>query len=106
MLFAYGFTGKFSYVTTVGTVSNFSLNYETLNLPMYFFMGLFAVGVGLMLSFFGRGTALGLGTVIFALALNLQLSPLLQKFWFNIFISGDFNRTTPSNASDFSVAYQ
>ena len=86
MLFAYGFTGKFSYYTSFGGIPNFSLTYETLNLPMYFFMGLFAVGVGLMLSFFGRGTALGLGTVIFALAINIQLSPLLQKFWFNVFV--------------------
>jgi hypothetical protein len=86
MLFAYGFTGKFSYFTIFQDNPDFSLGYETFNLPIYFFMGLFAVGVGLMLSFFGRGTALGLGTVIFALALNIQLSPLLQKFWFNVFV--------------------
>lgn len=105
MLFAYGFTGKFSYFGTVGGIPNFSFTFETLTLPMYFFMGLFAVGLGLMLSFFGRGTALGLGTTIFAIALNIQLSPLLQKFWFDVFV-GDFNRTTPSGSSDISVSYQ
>ncbi len=44
-----------------------------------------------MLSYYGKGTALGLGTAIFALALNLLLGPLLQKFWFNVFVA-DFNQ--------------
>jgi hypothetical protein len=68
-------------------------------------MSLFAVGLGLMLSYFGRGTALGLGTAIFAIALNIQLSPLLQKYWFNVFV-GNFNQTTPSGNTDISVSYQ
>lgn len=68
-------------------------------------MSLFAVGLGLMLSYFGRGTALGLGTAIFTIALNIQLSPLIQKFWFDVFI-GDFNQTTPSGNTDLSVSNQ
>lgn len=68
-------------------------------------MSMFAVGLGLMLSYFGKGSALGLGTAIFAIALNIQLSPLLQKFWFNVFI-GEFNRTAPSGDTDIYVAYQ
>jgi len=64
-------------------------------------MGLFAVGLGLMLSFYAKGTALGLGTTIFAIALAVQLSPLLQKFWFNVFI-GHFDNTS-SGYADFTV---
>lgn len=99
MLFAYGFAGKFSYVAGI------SPGNETLTLPLYFYMSLFAVGIGLMLSYYGRGTALGLATAIFAIALNIQLSPLLQKFWFNVFVGG-FDMTTPSGNTDFSVQYQ
>jgi len=99
MLFAYGFAGKFSYI------SGFSSTYETLTLPVYFYMTMFAVGLGLMLSYFGKGAALGLGTAIFAIALNIQLSPLLQKFWFNVFV-GHFDQTTPSGNTDISVSYQ
>jgi hypothetical protein len=58
-----------------------------------------------MLSYFGKGTALGLGTAIFAIALNIQLSPLLQKFWFDVFVGG-FDRTVASGATDISVSYQ
>jgi len=68
-------------------------------------MSLFAVGLGLMLSYFGKGTSLGLGTAIFAIALNIQLSPLLQKFWFDVFVGG-FDRTVVSGATDISVSYQ
>lgn len=99
MLFAYGFAGKFSFII------NFSLTYETLTLPIYFYMSLFAVGVGLILSYFGRGAALGLATAIFTICLNIQLSPLIQKFWIDTFI-GDFNMTTPSGNPDVSVQYQ
>lgn len=99
MLFAYGFAGKFSYIP------NFSLIYETLTLPIYYYMSLFAVGVGLMLSYFGRGAALGLATTIFAICLNIQLSPLLQKFWIDTFIGG-FNLTSPSGNPDISIQYQ
>ena len=68
-------------------------------------MSLFAVGLGLMLSFFGKGQALGLGTAIFAIALNIQLSPLLQKFWFNVFV-GNFNRVVAGTSSDAEIQFQ
>lgn len=58
-----------------------------------------------MLSYYGKGTALGLGTAIFALALNLLLGPLLQKFWFNVFIAG-FNQEfsiSPTNVLSLNL---
>ncbi len=105
MLFAYGFAGKFSYIASFQSFATFSIWYETLTLPIYFFMALFAVGLGLMLSFFGKGIALGLGTAIFAIALNTQLSPLLQKFWFDVFV-GEFDRNVHSTPTDVSIYYQ
>lgn len=54
-------------------------------------MSLFAVGMGLVLSFYRGGTALGLATAIVAIAINTQLSPLFQKFWYNVFVD-EFGR--------------
>lgn len=65
-------------------------------------MGIFAVGLGLMLSFYGKGVALGLGTAIFAIALSIQLSPLLQKFWFDVFL-GHFGNTTSLGYPDVTI---
>lgn len=97
MLFAYGFAGKFWYQNDATTT-----NIEVFMLPVYFYMGIFAVGLGLMLSFYAKGAALGLGTAIFAIALSIQLSPLLQKFWFDVFI-GHFNNTTDLGYPDLTV---
>ena len=70
-------------------------------LVIYFFMTMFAVGMGLILSYFSKGIALGLGTAIFTIALNIQLRPLLQKFWFNVFV-GSFDSTVhTTNAINF-----
>jgi hypothetical protein len=68
-------------------------------------MSLFAVGMGLVLSFFRGGTTLGLATAIFAIAINVQLSPLFQKFWFNVFVDG-FGRETPSGSTDTFIVLQ
>ena len=46
------------------------------------------VGFGLLLNAYKFGTWLGTGTTIIATALNIQLAPLFQKFWFSVFISG------------------
>ena len=62
-------------------------------------MALCAVGIGLMLSFYAKGTALGLGLAILTLAINAQLGPLLQKFWYNVFI-GTFSPVPASTSSD------
>lgn len=71
-------------------------------MPVYFYMALFAVGLGLVLSYYNQCTVLGLGTTIFAIALNVQLSPLFQKFWFNVFV-GDFGQEAFSNANNVDM---
>lgn len=46
------------------------------------------VGFGLLLNVFKFGTWLGAGTAILVAAVTIQFSPLLQKFWFSVFITG------------------
>jgi hypothetical protein len=74
-------------------------------LGLYFYMSLFAVGLGLMLSYLGKGAALGLGTAIFTIALNSQLSPLLQKFWYSTFV-GTFRFPSGTSFNDYNVLVQ
>jgi hypothetical protein len=50
-------------------------------------LGMFVLmGFGLVLSYYKFGNWLGMTTAIIVVVLNIQLSPLLQKFWFNVFI--------------------
>ena len=52
-------------------------------------MSLFVlVGFGLLLSTYRFATWLGITTAIMVVALSIQFGPLLQKFWFSIFITG------------------
>lgn len=52
-------------------------------------MALFVlVGFGLVLSYYRFGNWLGMATAIVVVAVSVQLAPLLQKFWFSVFISG------------------
>lgn len=46
------------------------------------------VGFGMLLNVYRFGNWLGSATAIIVLAISIQLSPLLQKFWFSVFISG------------------
>lgn len=52
-------------------------------------MALFVlVGFGLVLSYYRFGNWLGMATSILVVAVSVQLAPLIQKFWFSVFISG------------------
>ena len=53
------------------------------------------LGFGLILCFYAKGSILGLVTAGVAFAVNVQLSPLLQKFWYDVFV-GQFNQTVPN----------
>lgn len=46
------------------------------------------VGFGLLLSAYRYGTWLGTSSAIIIMAVILQYSPLMQKFWFSVFITG------------------
>jgi hypothetical protein len=45
------------------------------------------MGFGLILSYYKHGSWLGMTTAIIVVVLNIQLSPLVQKFWFSALIS-------------------
>ena len=46
------------------------------------------VGFGMLNNIYRFGNWLGSATAIIVIGLSIQLSPLLQKFWFSIFITG------------------
>lgn len=51
-------------------------------------MMLFALaGFGLLLSAYRYGTWLGTSSAIICMAVIIQYSPLMQKFWYSVFIS-------------------
>jgi hypothetical protein len=60
------------------------------------------IGFGLILCFYAKGSVLGLATAVIAFAINVQLSPLFQKFWYNVFL-GDFNQTVPNDSSQTTL---
>lgn len=53
------------------------------------------IGFGLLLSYFKRATFSALYISIITVSLTIIVSPIFQKFWFNIFIT-DFNGATPT----------
>lgn len=67
------------------------------------------VGFGMLLNIYRFGNWLGSATAIITVALCIQLSPLLQKFWFSVFITGfgTVNSTveSTSSVSRFWLAY-
>ena len=63
------------------------------------------VGFGLLLNAYKFGTWLGTGTAIIVVAILIQLSPLLQKFWFSVFISGFGTTNDVSNVSSNIATY-
>ena len=54
------------------------------------------LGFGLILCFYAKGSILGLVTAGVAFAVNVQLSPLFQKFWYDVFV-GQFNQAIANN---------
>ena len=58
------------------------------------------LGFGLILNVYKFGTWLGTGTAIIVAALNIQFSPLMQQFWFSVFISGFTNEPTTAQVGE------
>jgi ABC-type transport system involved in multi-copper enzyme maturation permease subunit len=60
-------------------------------------LGLFVlVGFGMVLSFYRFGSWLGMATAIIVVAVSVQLAPLIQKFWFSVFITSFGNMNDPT----------
>jgi hypothetical protein len=53
------------------------------------------IGFGLLLSYFKRATFSALFTSIVTVSLTVIISPIFEKFWFNVFIT-NFNGATPT----------
>lgn len=56
------------------------------------------IGFGLLLTYFNKSTFLAITASLFTVSFTVILSPILSKFWFNIFM-GDFtgSASTPTN---------
>ncbi len=72
---------------------------------MYVVSTIFVVlGFGLLLAYFKKATGSALFTVLFIVSYTAILSPILQKFWFNIFIT-NFQGAAPT-ATDPARLYK
>lgn len=98
----YGFGGEIRNAATAGLpTSGINTppvpNTQTLLGDLYIVSTIFVVlGFGLILTYFKKGTASALLTVLFIVSYTAILSPILQKFWFNVFIT-DFQGAAPTN---------
>ena len=54
------------------------------------------VGFGLLLSSYRYGTWLGMASTIIVVAMAIQLSPILQTLWFQIFNTSFKDTPTPT----------
>lgn len=101
VMFAYGFAGSFSFETN----PSFAAYQEIISVVL---LALFVlVGFGLLLSTYRFANWLGTTTAIVVVAISVQLAPLLQKFWFSVFITGfgdvnDINTVSPRISAFYS----
>lgn len=53
------------------------------------------IGFGLLLGYLKKAAFMGIFTAIFTVSITFIISPILQKFWFNVFMT-DFHGASPS----------
>lgn len=99
----YGLIGAYSPDTSLASVAGPHL----LSLVL---MGLFTiVGYGLLLSSYKNASWFGFAVALITVAISIQLSPLLQKFWFWTFNTSFTSSPAPSdvglNIQDFWTYY-
>lgn len=97
-LVAYGLAGSFFDETTNLANAAFGDIYTVVMMALFVL-----VGFGLLLSAYRFGNWLGMATAIIVVAVSVQLSPLLQKFWFNVFLTG-FGNVNPTSTVGANVA--
>jgi hypothetical protein len=95
----YGFAGEVRNATTKNlptTGLTGSQNTQTVLGNLFVLTAIFVViGFGLLLSYFKRATFSALFVSIFTVSLTAIVSPILQKLWFNIFIT-NFQGAAPA----------
>lgn len=106
VLWIYGYAGEIrnattqNYPTTGLTGTPFT---QTVLGNLYIMASIFVViGFGLLLSYLKRATFSALFTSIVTVSLTVIVSPIFEKFWFNIFITNfDGASPTPNDPSRF-----
>jgi hypothetical protein len=91
-MIGYGLAGRYdvseNYINNMPPTYGNDLNTPTANAYSLILMFIFTVvGFGMLLNVYRYGNWLGGGTAIIVVAISILLGPLLQKFWFCVFIS-------------------
>lgn len=84
-------TAKYPTTGLATTIKTQTLLGDLLILGLVFVV----IGFGLLLSYYKRASFLAIFASIFTVSLTIIISPILQKFWFNVFIT-DFQGTAPT----------
>ena len=98
-MLAYGLNGKYFEESLIKSPKD---AYCYLNEICLFLFPL--LGFGLLLSSYKNGTWLGMGSAVIVVAVSIQLTPILQKFWFFIFNTSFTNEPTAEQVGD-NISY-
>lgn len=100
----YGFAGEVrsanteKYPTTGLANTTNPENIQTVLGSIFIFSTVFVViGFGLLLGYLKKAAFMGIFTAVYTVSITLILSPILQKFWFNIIMT-DFHGAAPNTA--------
>lgn len=94
VMIGYGLAGSF-YVEPNTSYTSYTEVFGVILLALFVL-----VGFGMLMSLYRFGSWLGMVTAIIVVALSVQLAPLLQKFWFSVFISSFGNLNFPADVGD------
>lgn len=100
ILWVYGFSSEIRYgkenqnrISGLGTTQQ----KQTLFGSLLILASVFAViGFGMLFSHFKKNTFVSVFTPLFIVSFTTILSPIFQKFWFNVFFT-DFSGTVPTS---------
>lgn len=97
ILWVYGWGSENTLVTNSTLPVNVAS--QTIYGNLFILSAVFTViGFGLLFVYFRNSTVSALFTSIFIVSFTILMSPIFQKFWFNIFIT-DFHGYTPNDTS-------
>jgi hypothetical protein len=98
-LFVYGFLSN--YFPEIGTISIQVFGFEYILMAVVTF-----IGFGLMLNYFSRCTWTSMIATLYIVCLNLILTPLVHKFWFNAIVSTFGNDTVTNDQTLVDFQYR
>jgi hypothetical protein len=100
---AYGLAGRYQAENVNPPDMNTNFVGDPYSLVLMFIFTL--VGFGLLLNVYKYGTWLGTGSAIIVVAMSIVLGPLLQKFWFCVFISSFKDVVSSSTITSNTVGH-